>query len=148
MLSNMKFKNKYLLEDAAMRVIDCFDEYDLSNQEYEDIRIPGITATDKGVIVCSYELRRSFGDRDLRSNEARRNHEVISRMGKGTDVCDAISRSVLASPQRATRLPCKGRKILRSKIGGGGKKIISIQLQPLSLLKSGQDTFQNPAPSC
>ena len=53
MLSNMKFKNKYLLEDAAMRVIDCFDDYDLSNQEYEDIRIPGITATDKGVIVCS-----------------------------------------------------------------------------------------------
>ena len=90
MFSNMKFKNKYLLEDAAMRVIDRFDEHDLSNQEYEDIRIPGITATDKGVIVCSYELRRSFGDRDLRSNEARRNHEVISRMGKGTDVCDAI----------------------------------------------------------
>ena len=49
---------------------------------------------------------------------------------------------------QATRLPCKGRKILRSKIGGVGKKIISIQLQPLSLLKSGQDTFQNPAPSC
>ena len=47
-----------------------------------------------------------------------------------------------------SRLPCKGRKILRSKIGGVGKKIISIQLQPLSLLKSGQDTFQNPAPSC
>ena len=30
-------------------------------------------------------------DRDLRSNEVARNHEVISRMGKGTNHCDAIN---------------------------------------------------------
>ena len=30
-------------------------------------------------------------DRDLRSNEVARNHEVISRMGKGTHHCDAIN---------------------------------------------------------
>lgn len=59
----MKFKNTYLLEDAAIRQIEHFDENDLTNQEYEDIRIPGIVTTDNGVIVCAYELRRCYGDR-------------------------------------------------------------------------------------
>ncbi len=59
----MKFKNKYHIESAAIRKIEYFNEEDLTNQEYEDIRIPGIVTTDSGVVVCSYELRRCFGDR-------------------------------------------------------------------------------------
>lgn len=59
----MKFKNTYLLEDAAIRTIESFNENDLVHQEYEDIRIPGIVTTDSGAIVCAYELRRTFGDR-------------------------------------------------------------------------------------
>lgn len=59
----MKFKNTYLLEDAAIRTIENYNENDLEHQEYEDIRIPGIVTTDKGVIVCAYELRRIYGDR-------------------------------------------------------------------------------------
>ncbi len=59
----MKFKNTYLIEDAAIRTIEHFDENDLVNQEYEDIRIPGIVSTDSGTIVCAYELRRTYGDR-------------------------------------------------------------------------------------
>lgn len=59
----MKFKNTYLLEEAAIVTIDNYNENDLPNQRYEDIRIPGIVTTDSGVIVCAYELRRHYGDR-------------------------------------------------------------------------------------
>ena len=59
----MKFKNTYMLEDAAMRTVGHFNENDLINQEYEDIRIPGIVTTDSGAIICAYELRRCYGDR-------------------------------------------------------------------------------------
>lgn len=59
----MKFKNTYLLEDAAIKKIENFNEDNLSEQEYEDIRIPGIVTTDSGAIICAYELRRCYGDR-------------------------------------------------------------------------------------
>ena len=56
----MKFKNTYLLEDAAIKTIENFNEEDLASQEYEDIRIPGIVTTESGAIVCAYELRRTY----------------------------------------------------------------------------------------
>lgn len=58
----MKFKNTYLIEDAALKYTGEADEYNLVNYKYEDIRIPGIVSTDKGVLVCYYEMRRSNSD--------------------------------------------------------------------------------------
>ena len=59
----MKFKNTYLLEDAKIDKVEFYDENNLENNEYEDIRIPGIVTTDSGAIVCAWELRRAYGDR-------------------------------------------------------------------------------------
>ena len=61
----MKFKNTYLLEDAKIEKVEYYDENNLENNEYEDIRIPGIVTTDSGAIICAYELRRTFGDRSV-----------------------------------------------------------------------------------
>ena len=58
----MKFKNTYLIENAAIEYKGEADENDLINYKYEDQRIPGIVSTEKGVLVCYYEMRRSFGD--------------------------------------------------------------------------------------
>ena len=58
----MKFKNTYLIEDAALKYTGEADEKDLVNYKYEDIRIPGIVSTEKGVIACYYEMRRSNSD--------------------------------------------------------------------------------------
>ena len=58
----MKFKNTYLIEDAALKYTGEADEYNLVNYKYEDIRIPGIVSTEKGVLVCYYEMRRSNSD--------------------------------------------------------------------------------------
>ena len=87
----MKFKNTYLLEDAALKYTGEADENDLANYKYEDIRIPGIVATDAGELVCYYEMRRSFGDwamidlgmkvsRDFGQSWSQR---MIIRSGKG-----------------------------------------------------------------
>ena len=61
----MKFKNTYLLEDAKIDKVDFYDENNLENNEYEDIRIPGIVTTESGAIVCAWELRRAYGDRSV-----------------------------------------------------------------------------------
>ena len=59
----MKFKNTYLLEEAVTEQVEVFNENDLENQKYADMRIPGIVSTEKGVLVCYYEMRRSnYGD--------------------------------------------------------------------------------------
>ena len=50
----MKFKNTYLLEDAKIDKVEFYDENNLENNEYEDIRIPGIVTTDSGAIVCAW----------------------------------------------------------------------------------------------